>query len=111
MATTTSASSFDFFKQEQQYSYEISPETILHIDRVSHSAACMYFTDNKGHKIAIPENVSVYTFDYQNTKRRVSLEPIYGAYMLCWTENYEIEWNGEIKMVCKSQRKWDFTTG
>lgn len=113
MTTTTS---FDFFTPEQQYLYEISPGTILRIDRISYSAAHIHFTDNKGQKIATPKNVSIYTFDYQNTKRRVLLEPfqkepVQKEYLLCWTENYEIEWNGEIKVVFKSKREWGITTG
>lgn len=100
-------STFDFFNPKQEYFYEINPEIILCIKRISHSVAHLYFIDNCENRINIPTNLSIYSFDFQNISKRVLLEPIQQEYLLCWTENYEIEWSGEIKMVFQSQRQWD----
>ena len=110
---TTNKTTFDFYKQEQKFMFEINPGTILHIHRISHSVAHLYFTDSLGIRIPVGSIFAVYSFDFQNLKKRVLVErdPVSNNYLLCWTEKYEMEWNGEIKLVLQSQRQWDIITG
>ena len=66
----TIKSTFDFFNKEQQYSYEIFPGIIMKISRISHSVAHLYFRDNNGNKILPPKEFSLFTFDYENEKKK-----------------------------------------
>lgn len=89
---------------------QILPDIMVHLDRTSHSVAVIYFTDNQNPKkyIPIPKGIVVYTYDFQDTKRRVIQEPINSSsYGLCWTENYEVEYNGKIILELKNKRCWD----
>ena len=97
---------FDFTKTDNEYVYPVGSNMILHIKRVNHGVAVLYFTDEMSNKINIPEGIVVYTFDYQDTIKKIKQKPIKQDYALCWTDNYTIEYN-QIEIVStNSERKW-----
>jgi hypothetical protein len=103
---------FDF-KQGDRYSdyvYKIDTNIFLHIKRASHAVAILYFTDDAAtNKINIPNGIIVYTYDYQNKHKKVVYEPIRQEYVLCWTDNYTIEFNECVLINLQNQRKWHIT--
>ena len=97
---------FDFTKTDNEYTYNMGSNAILHIKRVNHGVAVLYFTDELSNKINIPDGIVVYAFDYQDTIKKIIQKPIKQDYPLCWTDNYTIEYK-QIEIVSlNSQRKW-----
>ena len=102
---------FDFTKTNNEYIYNINSNIILHINRMNHSVAILYFTDEMGNKINIPNGIVVYTYDYQNKNKKISLKSsIKKEYLLCWTDDYTIELNKNIVLNIKNQRNWNITS-
>jgi hypothetical protein len=100
---------FDFENYNSEYTYNVNYNVILHIKRINHAVAILYFTDEMNNKMNIPDDILVYTYDYSDNKR-VLLKPIKQEYALCWTDNYEIELNKNILINIKNQRKWNITS-
>ena len=97
---------FDFTKTDNEYTYNMGSNVILHIKRMNHGVAVLYFTDELSNKINIPDGIVVYAFDYQDTIKKIIQKPIKQDYPLCWTDNYTIEYN-QIEIVStNSERKW-----
>ena len=97
---------FDF-KSECEYFYDHDNTNVhLYIKRINHSVATLYFIDEMNNKINIPDGVVIYTTDYQNSEKRVNINPIDGYYSLCWTDDYIVELNKKVLINIKSQRKW-----
>ena len=97
---------FDFTMTGMKCVYNISSNTNVCIERMTHSVAALYFTDEHNNKINIPDNIVVYTYDYQNTQKKVVQDYIDNTYHLCWTDSYTIEFNKTILINIKNQRKW-----
>ena len=97
---------FDFAMKESEYVYDISSNIKLCIKRINHSVAILYFTDEMSNMINIPDGIVVYTFDYQNTQKRVSIKPTNKTYALCWTDDYTIQLNNNVLINITNQRKW-----
>ena len=102
--------SFNFTSMSNKYIYSVNSKIILHIKTVNNSTACLYFTDELHNKINIPDSIMIYTYDFQNLKNKV-IQPRTqnNDYILCWTENYDIEFNGENLLTIKNQRSWNIT--
>jgi hypothetical protein len=64
--------------------------------------------DNMNNNINAPNDVLVYTLDYQNNG--VLLSPINQSYALCWTDNYIIKLNNNIIINIQNQRKWNINS-
>jgi hypothetical protein len=96
---------FDFTMTDTDYIYNINSTTILHITRINHSVAMLYFTDELSNKINVPTDIVVYTYDYQNKK--VVQNAFKEEYPLCWTDDYIIELNKNVLINIKNQRKWN----
>lgn len=97
---------FKFEIPNCEYAYNVNSNIILHIKRINHSVAMLYFTDEMHEKINIPDDILVYTYDYQNYKK-VLLESIKHEYALCWTDDYVVELNKTTLINIKNQRKWN----
>lgn len=100
-------STFDFTKTDNEYIYDMGSNIILHIKRINHSVAALYFTDEVGDKINIPDGIVVYTYDYQSPNKKIIQKAHKQDYPLCWTDNYTIEYNKIIILSLNNQRKWD----
>lgn len=98
---------FDFSETNEEFIMYMDSYTILHITRISNSIAVLYFTDEKGIKINIPNDIIVYTYNYEDTKNKVIQKNINQEYALCWTDNYTIECGEEELINIKNQRKWN----
>jgi len=104
-------SNFHFSKSDNEYIHAIHPGLLLHIDRLSHSVASLPFTDEYNNKVPIPTEIRVYTFDFNKTQSKVIVGPsLNNDYALCWTDNYTVEWNGEIVVNIKNKRSWKITS-
>ena len=80
---------------------------ILHIKWINHSVAVLYFTDDLSNKINIPDGIVVYTYDYRDTNKKIIQKRCNQDYLLCWTDNYTIEYNKIQILSLNSQRKWN----
>jgi hypothetical protein len=98
---------FDFTKIDNEYIYNIDSNMILHIKRTNYSVAVLYFTDKMSNKINIPNEIIVYTYDYQDTNKKMIQKVITQDYALCWTDNYTIEYKKIEILSLNSQRKWN----
>jgi hypothetical protein len=104
-------SNFHFSDPNNLYIHSIHPKWKVCIKRISHSVALLYFRDNCNDKVPIPPEIQVYTFDYNKKQPKVILQPsIINDYTLCWTDNYTVEWNGEIVLNIKNKRSWKITS-
>ena len=104
-------STFHFSNADNEYIHAIRPELLVHINRISHSVASLTFTDEFNNKVPIPNEIRVYTFDYTKTQSKVIVKPsLHNDYVLCWTDNYTVEWNSEIVVNIKNKRSWKITS-
>jgi hypothetical protein len=70
----------------------------------------MYFTDENNNTIDIPNGFVVYRYDFQNPNKRVIQSSIQNKiYALCWSENYDIEYNGKNIVNINNKRSWIIT--
>ena len=100
--------SFCFQNKIQYFNYPIDANIILHINRVSDSIACLFFTDELGNNINIPSNINLFSYDIDNNKKRILISSIENLhYVLCWTEDYVIDLNGKNILNMKCQRVWN----
>lgn len=95
------------FNIKNEYICNINSKIILHIECINQSVSVLFFTDEMNNKIDIPNGIIVYTYDYQNIKNKVALtiEPNY--YILSFSDNYDIEFNGKIILNITNQRNWN----
>ena len=98
---------FDFEKTNSKFSCNISPNIILHIMRINHSVALLYFTDEMCNNINVPEDIVVYACNHQDINIKIIENPIKQCYSLCWTDNYTIEYKKIEILSLNSQRKWN----
>ena len=75
---------FDFFKTENEYVYNIDVNIFLRLKRTNHSVAVLYFTDEINNQINISDDIVVYTYDFQDKKKKLIQKPIKNNYALCW---------------------------
>jgi len=61
---------FDFSTNNCKYRTTLV-NTELHINQINCSVAIMYFTDETGNKINIPNGIQVYTHNYQNPQQSI----------------------------------------
>jgi hypothetical protein len=97
---------FDFIKTDDEYTYTMELNVILHIKRLNHSVAILYFTDEKSNKINIPDDIVVYTYNYEDINKKIRQNAVKQEYPLCWTDNYTIEYKKKELFTITSQRKW-----
>jgi len=97
---------FDFTTTDNKYFYNMNSTNILLIKRINHSVAVLYFMDEMNNKIDIPDNIVIYTYDYQ-TNKKIILNAIRQAYLLCWTDDYIVEFDKIELIKINNQRKWN----
>ncbi len=102
---------YSFEKINEHYIYKVDTNIFINIESVNQSVSCLYFTEKKDNhidkKIPIPKNLVVYTRDYRNLNEKKILAPADQVYVLCWSDNYEIEYNKELIINISSQRTWN----
>ena len=100
---------FDFSDSNSELNFYIGDNyTTLNIKRINDSIAILYFTDDLNNHIDIPTEIKIYTFDFNDTKKRVIQTPVTEQlYTLCWSENYIVEFNDNIILNIESQRHWN----
>jgi hypothetical protein len=95
------------FNNHQEAVYIITPTIHLHIKRISNGIAELYFTDETGFKMEIPNDIEIYSYDPQNNTKRYIIIPLkQNNYALAWTENYDIDYNNKTVLTLKNQRNW-----
>jgi hypothetical protein len=85
---------FDFTTTNNEYIYTIDSNTKLCIKQINNGVAILYFTDETGNKINIPNGIVVYEYDSEN-KNKIALKHDKQLYPLCWSD-YTIELNNNI---------------
>ena len=105
-----SSDTFNFKVSNEYYNYLILDSDItLRIERKSPSIASLCFIDNNSNTINVPNNIKLYTFDFQNPNKKVIYNNVIDKkyYCLCWTDNYLIEYNGIILFEIMNTRSWN----
>ncbi len=82
-------------------------DIFLRMKRIESSLATLYFTDEDNNILEIPKNIVIYTYN-NYTAERVVLKPLPNVprYVLCHTDDYEIEYYSQIILSLKPQRVW-----
>ena len=107
--------SYFHFNEKQKKVFDVNEKILLHLEPYSSSISLLYFTDNLKNKIVIPENINVFTYEFQREKmkihkRRIPLEKMDPSiYSLCYTDDYEVEVDGKLFLTIKNQRSWLIT--
>ena len=75
------------------------------------SLAILYFINENAEKIDIPEGICVYEYDKETVGKRVILKKVSNSQMfvLCYTDDYDITYNGKVIHKIESQRSWKIT--
>lgn len=103
---------FDFLPKNQYSTYVKTDGSIqLTIECVHHGASYLYFKNESNERIRIPDGIKVYTYDSENSKKRILLNKMnengeYDGYALCYTDKYDIEWEGKILLKLNPKRSW-----
>ena len=92
---------------QNKYSHFITPDILLHIECANRGTSSLYFTNKENQKIDIPTTIQVYTYDYQDTKKRILLQPCSSMFFMGHTDHYDIEYQGQIVFQLKNKRCWD----
>lgn len=100
------SSKFDF-ASERTYVYKLDSNTVLKLERASHSVAMLYFKDADNNLIVIPSEIKVYTFDVNKKIVHDSIEKY--SYALAYTDGYEIYYKDVMIMKIEPQRIWKIT--
>jgi len=106
---------FNFKVSNEYYTYNINSDNSdnsdikLRIERKSPSIASLYFIDNSNTIISVPTKIVIYTFDFQNPNKKVIYNNVIDKkyYALCWSDNYLIEYNGNVIFEITSMRSWN----
>ncbi len=71
----------------------------------------MYFTNAIGDKIDIPEGMVVYEYDKEYFGSKVVLRklPNIQMFVLCYTDDYDIEYMNNVVHKIESHRSWKIT--
>ena len=97
---------FDFALVNNIYECNIDTNIILQIKQLSNSIAVLYFTDDAGKKINIPNSIAVYKYDSQTQKKHLK-KLLIQDYTLYWTNNYMVEFQGKEILDISSQKIWN----
>jgi hypothetical protein len=102
---------FDFTVTTSEYVHSINSSLTLHIQKVNHTYAILYFTDETNNKITIPGGVVVYTLDYQSKQKSAIVAPTNSkSFFLSWMSDYTVELNSSLIINILNQRKWSILT-
>ena len=94
---------FNFRNDESRFSYKVRFNVILQLYKYSNSVAILEFTDEMNNKINIPTEITIYT------NQRVIQNPVKNFYVLCWTDDYTIEYSNKVILSIKNNRTWDIS--
>ena len=72
-------------------------------------SALVYFTDKLDNIIDIPAEIKIYTFDEGIRHEQKRLDKQY--YGLCWSDNYDVEFEGSRLLTIENQRQWNISVG
>jgi hypothetical protein len=95
---------FDFMDTETKFALQLYPDTILRIDRVSHSIARVYFTDAENNQKNIPHGFEIFVLKFNGD--RVLGDYVNQQYCLCFTEDYSLTHLDMRVLTLRNQRKW-----
>lgn len=104
---------FNFEVNKQQFFFKnVTDNIILHLVKASESVAVLYFSkisdiSNEKINIEIPEGIQVYTYNERNQK--ILEKPVKDSqqYVLCWTDDYVVEYHDTTLCKMISKRAWD----
>ncbi len=93
------------------YMTQINEKQILHIEQVTGSISCLYFTNEFNQKINIPNSFALYVATYCENKyiKQIQSPADMTCYVLSCIDNYIMEMNGEQILSLTSQRIWCIT--
>jgi hypothetical protein len=100
---------FDFKNpNENPLVLEITPTLFLHLERVANSYAILSFHNEENQKIDLPEDLIVYDHVYDDLHGILQPKtPHDGIYTLSWTENYVVQYKGQIILKMSNPRLWE----
>ena len=103
-----SETNFDF-NIGNGYMLYVNSNIILHLTCINNSVSCLYFTDENNKKIVIPDGITVYAFDFQNNNKVILNSIKNNNYALCYSDDYDVEFNGRHILNIKNKRTWNIT--
>eukprot|EP01041_Mallomonas_annulata_P002826 gene2826-5554_t len=76
----------------------------MRLEQISHGAARLYFVDNDGAQINIPNEIVVYDNTFNVPCLPISRSKIF---ILVWSDSYCITFRGETILEMFNQRQWE----
>ena len=90
------------------YKSNLNEKITINIECMSDSLSILYFRNEKNEKIDIPNEIDIYTYDFQYN--RVLLESVTDeSYVLCYLYEYDIIFNGKKVINIKPQKVWQIS--
>lgn len=100
------ASSNSNSDSQSHFIHKINEHLSIHIERYSNSVSQLYFSDEDNERIPIPAKLLIITKDHATATRMVA-EPIRDMYALCFTEEYDVLYEGATVLSMKPLRGWN----
>ena len=98
-----------FANSDSHFVHKIDEHIIIHIERYSNSVSRLYFSDEANTHIPIPPKLLIITKDHATSTRMVA-EPMRDMYALCFTEEYEVLFEGASILSMQPLRGWNITS-
>ena len=100
--TQTFKGSFSF-KNQSITETRLLDDLSLRFEQVGHAIARVYFVNNGGAEVAIPNGFSI----LDNTNNvQVHHLPFVEYFVLAWMDSYDLMFNGEVVLSVNNQRQW-----
>jgi hypothetical protein len=94
------------FNNYDNRSFELDKNIILRLQQTNHSIACLWFMDQDGNKLPIPQLFTIYTIDYNSPDVYMRVDAIDNMYTLHYSDDYEIYYKGEHVLSLLYQKSW-----
>lgn len=93
------------FGHDNKFEITLDDGVILRVERVGCGIARVYFVDEDSFsEVPIPEGLVIY--DMNNSVAVTPPASTVQFFVLSWTDNYSIRFNGEVIAELVSQRQW-----
>ena len=93
------------FKNDNIRETAVTDGVWLRLERVGFAVARLYFVDDGAVQVDIPQGIVVR--DNTNNTELPTIFPGANFYVLAWSDNYTITYQGQIVVDLSTQRQWD----
>lgn len=94
-----------------KFTFRVDVDCNLRIEVLNNSVARLYFINDAGQKVDIPQGIVVYTADVMADVKRCVVQPhVNQEFILGWTDSYEITRYKSVILNIQTMRQWNITS-